>query len=459
MNTSPLQNPTFRKMFAAQITSLAGTGLTTIALALMAYDFAGGDAGRVLGTVLAIKMIAYVTIAPIAGAFANRWPRKLLLVSLDLVRAAVICCMPFITEVWQIYLLIFFLNVCSATFTPIYQAMIPDVLPDDASYTRALSYSRLAYDLENLMSPTLAALALLVFSYNALFVVNAATFVLSALLLLACSFPILRGVDNSGSIWARSSSGIRAYLKTPRLRGLLALSVSISAAGAMVIVNTVVYVRDALGGDEKDVAFVLAFYGGGSMFVALTLPRLLDRFGELDRGFMLAGGALSVAALFAAMMSPGFYGLFVIWLLLGMGSSLMQTPAGRLLKRSTNEHNRTQIYAAQFALSHLCWLVAYPLTGWASSKLGLEVTFLIMGLLTLIGVIAAARYWRGNDVVNFLHTHDQVEHEHLHVHDEHHQHKHEGWEGAEPHRHQHRHGIVSHSHDYVIDLHHERWPG
>ncbi|MFT7245015.1 MAG: MFS family permease [Candidatus Azotimanducaceae bacterium] len=458
LRASPLRNVTFRKMFAAQIASLTGTGLTTIALALLAYDFAGGDAGRVLGTVLAIKMIAYVSIAPIAGGFANRLSRKHLLVSLDLVRAGVICCMPFITEVWQIYLLIFFLNICSAAFTPIYQAMIPEILPDDASYTRALSYSRLAYDLENLISPTLAALALLIFSYNVLFVVNAVTFILSALLLIGCRFPIHIATGDAGSVWARSSSGISAYLRTPRLKGLLALSVSIAAAGAMVIVNTVVYVRDSLGGDENDVALVLVFYGFGSMIVALTLPRLLDRFGDSDRNFMLSGGLLSVFALFSAILSPGFYGLFAIWFVLGVGSSLMQTPAARLLKRSTNENNRTQIYAAQFALSHLCWLVSYPLLGWASSRLGLEITFLIAALLTLAGLVVASGYWRGTDTVCLLHTHDEGEHEHFHVHDAHHQHEHEGSEAPESHRHSHRHKAVSHSHDYVIDSHHKRWP-
>ena len=65
--TSPLADRTFRHLFAAQIIALAGTGLTTIALALLAYDLAGGDAGRVLGTALALKMVAYLGIAPIVG--------------------------------------------------------------------------------------------------------------------------------------------------------------------------------------------------------------------------------------------------------------------------------------------------------------------------------------------------------------------------------------------------------
>ncbi|MFT5113885.1 MAG: MFS family permease [Parasphingorhabdus sp.] len=119
--------------------ALAGTGLSTIALALLAYDLAGSDAGIVLGTALALKMVAYVGIAPIVGGFAHRLPRRRLLIVLDVARAGFILCLPFVTEIWQIYALIFVLNACSAGFTPTFQATIPDVLPDEAQYTRALS--------------------------------------------------------------------------------------------------------------------------------------------------------------------------------------------------------------------------------------------------------------------------------------------------------------------------------
>jgi hypothetical protein len=57
---SPLAFRTYRHLFAAQVIALVGTGLTTVALALLAYDLAGGDAGLVLGAAFALKMVAYV---------------------------------------------------------------------------------------------------------------------------------------------------------------------------------------------------------------------------------------------------------------------------------------------------------------------------------------------------------------------------------------------------------------
>jgi hypothetical protein len=60
---SPLRNRTYRRLFAAQAIALGGTGLATVAPALLAYELAGADAGAVLGTALAIKMMAYVGVA------------------------------------------------------------------------------------------------------------------------------------------------------------------------------------------------------------------------------------------------------------------------------------------------------------------------------------------------------------------------------------------------------------
>src|SRR3546814_12119193 len=93
-------------------------------------------------------MVAYIAVAPFVGAFADRLPRRAFLVSMDLVRMAVAICPPFVSQVWQIYVLIFVLQSASAAFTPTFQATIPDILPEERDYTRALSLSRLAYDID-----------------------------------------------------------------------------------------------------------------------------------------------------------------------------------------------------------------------------------------------------------------------------------------------------------------------
>ena len=129
-SVNPLRNPDFRRLFSAQVIALVGTGLSTVALTLLAYDLAGGNAAAVLGTALAFKMIAYVVFAPIVGGVAHRFARKPFLILMDIVRALVVLAMPFVTEVWQIYVLIFVLNLFASGFNPVFSAMSPDSVTD-----------------------------------------------------------------------------------------------------------------------------------------------------------------------------------------------------------------------------------------------------------------------------------------------------------------------------------------
>ncbi|NQW12237.1 MAG: MFS transporter [Alphaproteobacteria bacterium] len=454
---SVLSDRTYRHLFAAQVTSLAGTGLTTVALALLAYDMAGGEAGIVLGTAFAIKMVVYVILAPAIASVAHRLPRRGMLIVLDVLRAGIVLFLPFVTEVWEIYLLIALLHACSAGFTPVFQATIPDVLKDEARYTKALSLARLAYDLENLASPALAAAALVFLSYDTLFLGNAVTFLASAALVAMVRLPAVSQAMRPTGAWANLTYGARVYLMTPRLRGLFALSLAVAAAGSIVIVDTVVLARARLGGSEVDTALLLAAVGGGSMAAALVLPRVLERVS--DRTVMLAGGGLLVAALAVGAMASGFLMLAVLWMVIGVGSSLVQIPAGRLLRRSAHDADRPAAFAAHFTGSHLCWLVAYPLAGWLGAQQSEPwLVFAVLAVLAGLGVGIAARVWPTGDPVVHDHEHASIDHTHPHVHDDHHQHEHDGWEGPEPHSHPHHHRPVKHRHPYVIDLHHLSWP-
>ena len=436
-----LANRIYRHLFAAQILSLLGSGLTTVALGLLAYDLAGADAGAVLGTALALKMLAYVGVAPLAGALAGRWPRRRLLIVLDLCRAALVLLLPFVTEIWQIYALVFLFQSFSAAFTPAFQATIPDILPGERDYTRALSLSRLAYDLETLLSPLLAGLLLTLFSFHWLFLGTTLGFLASAALVVSVRLPSPQPAAEQASFGQRLTRGWRLYLATPRLRGLLALSLAVAAAGAMVIVNTVILVREALGGSDRDVALFFAAYGLGSMIVALTLPRLLESLSA--RLVMLAGGAGLAVLLPVAAISQDYAGALALWL---------------LLKRSSHAEDRPALFAAQFALSHACWLLTYPLAGWLGAVLGLEATFYVLAAIAAVGTMIAALVWPAGDPSVLPHDHPEQAHTHAHTHDAHHQHEHEGWEGPEPHSHPHRHGPLRHSHELVIDDHHPVWP-
>lgn len=433
---SVLANRTYRHLFAAQVVALVGTGLATVALGLLAYELAGASAGEVLGTALAIKMLAYIGVAPVAAAFAERLPRRAMLVALDLVRAAVALTLPFVTQAWQIYVLIFLLQSASAGFTPTFQATIPDVLPEEADYTRALSLSRLAYDLESVASPMLAALLLTVVSFHSLFWGTMVGFLASAALVVSVTLPKAKIPPRRG-IYERTTRGLRIYLATPRLRGLLALNIAVAAASSMVIVNTVVLVQGQYGLTQNATAWALATFGGGSMVAALALPGLLERVP--DRRAMLAGAAVLAVGLLVGMAVTGYGWLLPLWLVLGLGYSLAQTPSGRLLRRSAHQEDRPALFAAQFALSHACWLITYPLAGWLSANAAPATTFLVMGCVATVAVGMAALIWPAQDPAQVPHTHPDLDPGHPHL---------SSSTG----------NATDHTHEFIVDDDHRRWP-
>lgn len=441
-----LSDRTYRHLFLAQAVALVGTGLATVALGLLAYDLAGANAGRVLGTALAIKMIAYVVVSPLASALLARLPRRPVLVTFDVLRLLVALALPWVDAIWQVYVLIFLLQASSAAFTPTFQATIPDVLPKEEDYTRALSLSRLAYDLESLLSPLLAAALLTVVSNTMLFFGTAVGFFASAMLVVSVRLPASHGASTTEPFRDRLTRGGRLYLATPRLRGLFALNLTAAAAGAMVIVNTVVIVRDTLGRGNSAVATALAAYGAGSMVFALLMPRVLQRVP--DRAVMLFGAGVVTLGLVALAIvwqpligsSAAWPVLLSVWAVMGAGYAALVTPTGRLLRRSANEADRPALFAAQFSLSHACWLLTYPLVGLMGADFGLDVALWAMAAIALVGVVIAWRLWPRHDPEAITHQHPGLPADHPH------------WQGHagqdQP----------EHTHAYVIDDLHLHWP-
>ncbi len=388
---NPLHDRRYRRLFSAQVLSLVGTGVGTVALGLLAFELAGADAGLVLGIAFALKMVAYVVIAPLAAGFFSRTDRKQVMVGMDLARAVVVALIPFVTEVWQVYLLVFALSTFSAGFTPTFQAVIPDVLEDEPTYTRALSLSRIAYELENLGSPLIAALVLTFAGFDSLFGLNALTFIASALLIVGTSLPARTRREDGEREWKLATRGLELFRSRPTLRGIATLNATVALAGAMVIVNTVVFVKEFLGGSDVEMSLTLAAAGAGATIAAILVPRLLGRY--RDRTVLIGGACLLPVGLGLGYLVGDVIQLAAAWAVIGIGLSLVQTPIGRVLTRVASPEERTSLFAAQFSVSHGAWLVAYPLAGALGVAMGITAASAVLGLLAAGTVVVAMLAW------------------------------------------------------------------
>jgi MFS family permease len=156
-----------------------------------------------------------------------------------------------------------------------------------------------------------------------------------------------------------------------------------------------------------------------------------------DRPAMVTGGVILALGTALGPLAGSLPALMALWAVLGFGYSLTQTPSGRLLRRSAQPEDRPAIFAAQFALSHACWLLTYPLAGRLGAAFGLDETFLVMGGLAALGVVLALRLWPARETGEILHAHPDLPPDHPHLRE---------------------HGAAGHRHAVVIDDLHHRWP-
>ena len=414
--TGPLANPSFRRLFTAQICSLVGVGLLTVALSLAAYRIGGVAAGgKVLGLLLALKMVAYVLLAPLAETLLAGVSRKRAMVGLDLGRMLILLPMVFTTQTWHVAALAFAFFVLAAGFTPLFQSVIPDVLPDEEDYTRALAWSRIAYTLEAVLSPVIAAAVLNLVTAEGLFIAAALAFAGSVLALLATRFPPRGEAARKGPFVQRAARGMWIYGRTPRLRGLFLLNFALSLAMAWVLVNSVVYAGARLDDAERFYPILMAFYGLGAASGAVIVPRLLKRVSE--RTAMLAGafGFAAVGSGFSLLPTPAFALRAAAWIAFGAASSLVLTPGGLVITRSASQSDRAAVFAAQFSLSHAGWLVAYPLSGWLAAALPLETALLILSVTCALFAALATRVWPADDPLERPHSHPELPDNHPHL--------------------------------------------
>lgn len=400
------KNRSYVALFSAQLVSLAGSGMTSVGLALFAYEFAGGEssATAVIGNALMLRILAFLVFSQPAGVLADRFSRKKILVAADLVRFGLLALFPFITAVWQIYALIFAINALTAFFTPAFEASLPEVV-GPRSYVKALSLSRVAVAVEAVASPALAGLVVAVASMRWLFWFDALSYLVSAALVLVATVPRVAAVASPLTLptfLRELTHGTKVLLREPSLRKALLLSVAEATAGAAAIVVTVAYVEGDLGRSATAFTLVMAGLGLGSAVTALLFSRATrayegDATGATLHGArhawaaraLIAGGAVLALSLLPGALVPPLIVFAALWVLNGAGQALVAISSMALLAEHTAEAERGRAYAAHFALTHAFWLVSYPAVGHGAARWGAPATFTVAGLACL-AVTAAA---------------------------------------------------------------------
>lgn len=445
-----LRNPVFARLYTAQTTSLLGDALTWVGLALVAFELAGQKSAVVLSGALTLRVTAFVLLAPLAGAIADRFDRKKIMVVTHVTRMLIVGLLPFVTQIWQIYVLIFALNVFNAFFTPTYQATVPLVTGQN-DYPQAIALSSATYQLLGVLGPGIAGSVAALIGTRQVFFLDALSFLIAGILIF--TLPGQLRVESSqqssstrGRTWRSIRNGTTSLFHDDYIRYALGMQLVASIGGALILVNTVGYVQGVLRLGNVQYGWVMASFGIGATLSAVAIGAIGQRFARTS--FVLFGAGLITFALLPAGYANLPF-LMVLWLLAGIGQNCVNLPTQTLIADRIPTDIQGQVYGAHFAWSHLWWVVSYPLAGWLGSHFTSSSEFFYGGLIGL-AMLLVVQITLSPHHHNHEHLHYSVLHEHEHIHDEHHQHEHdEGILLSEPHTHVHGHPtIISHSHPH-----------
>ena len=450
-----LRNPVFARLYTAQTTSLLGDALTWVGLALLAFELAGKNAAVVLSVALTLRVTAFVLLSPLAGAIADRLDRKKIMVVTHIFRMLIVGMLPFVTQIWQVYILIFALNVFNAFFTPTYQATIPLVTGEN-DYAGAIALSAATFQLLGVLGPGIAGSVAAFIGARQVFYLDALSFAIAAILIFTLPGQLVVAQNQQPSrttrqIWGDIKDGTTRLLTDTPIRYALAMQLVASIAGAQILVNTVGYVQGTLKLGEVQYGWVMAAFGIGATLCAVI-------FGTFNRSLPRTTFVLIGATLITLVLLPANYAnlapLMILWLVAGAGQSLVNLPTQTLIADRIPTAVQGRVYGAHFAWSHLWWAISYPIAGWLGSNFA-DREFLYGSLVGLM-LLVVVQVTLSPQVHEHEHLHYLSEHEHKHIHDEHHQHEHnQGMAVAEPHKHLHEHTtIIYHNHPHKRDIHH-----
>lgn len=385
-----LRSRVFATLYFAETISLLGDAFTWVGLALLAYQFGRDQSAIILSTALTLRVLAFILFSPFAGVLADRVDRKKILYITHFFRMGIVACLPFVTAAWQIYGLVFLLNVFNAFFTPTYKAIIPQVVKKQY-YRQAIGLSTATFQLLSVLGPGLAGILAIWFGAREIFFIDAVSFVLAGVLILLLPGTLLASpeAEQAGakplSAWADVVKGANLLFSTPVIRFALAIEFVSAVAGAQILVNTIGHVKGGLHLTDAYYGWVMAAFGIGAT-IAAFLAGGLDISPSRRRSLII--GALGLGLAIVGANYVNYPVLMVLWLCAGLGQSLAEMPSETLIGEQIEGGQQGKVFGSHFAFSHLWWAIAYPIAGFTGRYFP-GSNFLYGGLLTLglLGIV------------------------------------------------------------------------
>jgi MFS family permease len=378
-----------RWFFAAHLQGALGVGVGYVALMVFAYERIGSAWAAT--AVLLADLLPSMLLGAVVGAVADRTSHLGCAIAADVIRAVAITALLLADGVGAMIALAVVLGMGNALFRPATSALLPTLVgPERLTAANALYGA--SRDAGHLLGPAAAAGVLLFTGAEALLVINAATFVVSALLLTR-----LRGVgsqaESSGeTLLTDTRAGIHAVLGDPITRTLMCTSGAVVLVAGTMNVAELVLAQRELGAGSSGFALLICAYGCGLVSGSLLGASDADEDG-LRRRYLL-GLVLLGAGLVGSSLAPALALAMATFALSGLGNGLFVVSDRVLLQRLVPERLHGRAFGVLDTVDSWGFGAALLAGGALASAYGGRTTFALAGAGTLLVWLLAARALR-----------------------------------------------------------------
>jgi MFS family permease len=304
-------NRAFGALAAARIVSLTGDALSLVALMLLVADRAGDALAVAL--LLLVGDFAPALLGPLTGALSDRFDLRRVMVAADVVQGGLVLVIALTLPPLPVLLVLVALRaVAGQVFLPASRAAMP-ALVADRDLPAANALLGFGANAGEVLGPLLAAGLVGFIGVPGVLVVDAASFGLSALLLLAV--PSLRPAPEEGGLLGSAREGVRFMWSDKALRAIALGFCAVVACNGVDDVALVFLAHDTFGAGDSAVALLLAAVGIGLLAGYAVLGAagkrvpmvvlLVAGFAVSSAGNLLTGLAWAVAAAFTVQAVRG----------------------------------------------------------------------------------------------------------------------------------------------------------
>jgi MFS family permease len=372
---SLLKNVRFVQLWVGQGISFVGDAVSTIALVVLVVQI-GGSASAV-GGVLVARLLPTLA-SPLAGVLADRLDRRAILVASDLVRAALVLGMVFARDLILLYALAFLVGLAHTLFNPTIRAAFPSVV-GGGDLARANALISGTFSVSIMVGPALGGLLVASLGVNVAFLLDAATYTISAVFLTRLSLP--SSERSNGEHFGRELRAGLVYLAGARVP----LTILVGTFLTILTINTTIPAEVFLAKvtfDAGDAGYglLVGFWGGGMVLGSALMAALGDKVSPLPLYFLsIFGGALALAGV---GLAPAFAFALVALMIEGIATGIDNVATDTILQKQVPDSFLGRVFAVRFMSYSAGEAIAYPLGGLIVDAIGVPSTYLLAGIAT-----------------------------------------------------------------------------